>query len=53
MSVATTLQAALHSSTYEFSYIIVGSLYLLMTIGNIIGRLVGGKWSDHIMTRKA
>ncbi len=50
---ATTLQEAFHNPPYEFSYIIVGLLYLPMALGLIIGGLLSGKWSDYIMHRES
>ena len=50
---ATTLQEAFHNPPYEYSYIIVGLLYLPMALGLIIGGLLSGKWSDYIMHRES
>ena len=50
---ATTLQQAFHAAPYRFSYLIIGLLFLPMSFGLILGGLISGRWSDHIMDREA
>ncbi len=38
-----------HQFPYNFSTIIVGCLYLGNSLGYILGSVIGGRWSDHVM----
>lgn len=50
---ATTLQEAFYSPPYNFSYIIIGVLYLPMAFGVVLGGLLSGKWSDNMIQKHA
>lgn len=48
-----SIQETFSSPPYNYSALIVGLLYLPFSLGLIVGSILGGKWSDHIMTREA
>ncbi|KAK3325596.1 major facilitator superfamily domain-containing protein [Apodospora peruviana] len=49
ISIQSTFSAAL----YNFSGIIVGLLYLPLSLGYVVASLFGGRWIDYIMAREA
>ena len=51
--VAVSTQQAFNLPPYQFNPIIIGLLYLPRSVGVILGSLVCGRWSDHIMNREA
>lgn len=48
-----SIQESFSSPPYNYSALIVGLLYLPFSLGLIVGSILGGKWSDHIMAREA
>lgn len=50
---AMTIQETFHGSPYNFSYLVVGLLYIPFAIGVNVGGLLSGKWSDHIAYKAA
>lgn len=48
-----SIQERFSSPPYNYSALIVGLLYLPFSLGLIVGSILGGKWSDHIMAREA
>ena len=48
-----SIQETFSSHPYNYSALIVGLLYLPFSLGLIVGSILGGKWSDHIMAREA
>ncbi|KAL8838845.1 MAG: hypothetical protein Q9170_001967 [Blastenia crenularia] len=48
-----SVQDTFSSPPYSMSTIIVGLLYLPIGIGNVLGSIFGGRWSDYVMHREA
>ena len=51
--VSVSTQQAFSGAPYNFSYLIIGLLFLPRSAGLILGTLLSGKWSDRIMNRSA
>ncbi|OJK02619.1 hypothetical protein ASPACDRAFT_39929 [Aspergillus aculeatus ATCC 16872] len=52
-AVSITLQTLFSEAPYSFSPIIVGLVYIPCALGSIVASLLGGRWTDHIMRRRA
>ncbi|KAJ5764023.1 hypothetical protein N7533_002704 [Penicillium manginii] len=52
-AVSITLQTMFSDAPYFFSPIIVGLVYIPCALGSITASLLGGRWTDHIMRRRA
>lgn len=48
-----SIQATFSSAPYNFSEIIVGLLYIPLSIGYVLASVFGGRWIDKIMQREA
>ena len=48
-----SVQDTFSTPPYSMSTIVVGLLYLPIGIGNILGSVYGGRWSDYVMHREA
>lgn len=48
-----SIQSTFTSAPYNFSGIIVGLLYLPLSLGYVVASIFGGRWIDYIMAREA
>ncbi|KAL8712487.1 MAG: hypothetical protein Q9220_003335 [cf. Caloplaca sp. 1 TL-2023] len=48
-----SVQDTFSSPPYSMSTLVVGLLYLPIGIGNVLGSIFGGRWSDYVMHRQA
>jgi multidrug resistance protein len=48
-----SMEAFFGEDPYNFSPFIVGLLYIPLTVGYLIGSLLGGRWHDHVVQRGA
>lgn len=48
-----SIQTTFSKSPYNLSTIVIGCLYIPIGTGNILGSVLGGRWSDRIMHREA
>lgn len=48
-----SLQQSFSSTPYNFSPLIIGLVFIPFASGLILGDLLGGRWSDHVMHRSA
>ena len=52
-AVSISLQTLFSDPPYSFSPIIVGLMYIPCALGSIVASLLGGRWTDRIMRRRA
>lgn len=53
MFLCVSIQQSLPSPPYQFSALAVGLTFLPLSLGLILASILGGRWSDYVMTRSA
>lgn len=53
MFLCVSMQQSFSGPSYQFSALAVGLTFLPLSLGLILASIVGGRWSDYVMTRSA